>query len=87
MNFFVVPMNTPALLGRFHPNEQEYFCMKSKNFEWLADEFVLYCRSVQLRENHLQLLLENGILYKILLICTIFNVIIIRINLKMRDIT
>ena len=26
------------------------FCLKSKNFEWLADEFILYCRSTQLRK-------------------------------------
>ena len=43
-------MNTPALLGGFYPNEQEYFCIKSKDFEWLTDEFTLYCRSPQLRE-------------------------------------
>ena len=24
--------------------------MKSKDFEWLTDEFMLYCRSTQLRE-------------------------------------
>ena len=24
--------------------------MKSKDFEWLTDEFTLYCRSIQLRE-------------------------------------
>ena len=24
--------------------------MKSKDFEWLTDEFMLYCRSAQLRE-------------------------------------
>jgi hypothetical protein len=33
-------MNTPDLLGGFYPNEQEYFCMKSKDFEWLTDEFI-----------------------------------------------
>ena len=43
-------MNTPALLGGFYPNEQEYFCLKSKDFEWLTDEFMLYCRTTQLRE-------------------------------------
>ena len=26
------------------------FCIKSKNFKWLTDEFMLYCRNPQLRE-------------------------------------
>ena len=26
------------------------FCIKSEDFEWLTDEFMLYCRSTQLRE-------------------------------------
>ena len=30
--------------------------MKNLDFEWLTDEFMLYCRSTQLREkNHEQL--------------------------------
>ena len=28
--------------------------MKSKDFEWLTDEFMLYCRSTQLREKPVQ---------------------------------
>lgn len=43
-------MNTSALLGGFYPNKQECFCMKNLDFDWLTDEFMLYCRSTQLRE-------------------------------------
>ena len=28
--------------------------MKNLDFEWLTDEFMLYCRSAQLRKNHEQ---------------------------------
>ena len=30
------------------------FCIKSKDFEWLTDEFMLYCRSTHLRKSHTQ---------------------------------
>ena len=37
--FFVVPMNTPALLGEFYPNEQEYFLYKK--FElWVTYQWI-----------------------------------------------
>ena len=43
-------MNTPALLGTNQTNEQEYFCMEELNFDFQLDEFMLFCRSRQLRE-------------------------------------
>ena len=43
-------MNTPALLGTNQTNEQEYFCMENLNFDFQLDEFMLFCRSRQLRE-------------------------------------
>ncbi len=33
--------------------------MKSKDFEWLTDEFMLYCRSTQLRGQPLHLFGPN----------------------------
>ena len=37
--FFVVPMNTPALLGGFYPNEQEYFLHEKFRF-WMAYRWI-----------------------------------------------
>ena len=34
----------------FTPMNRSIFCMKNLDFEWLTDEFMLYCRSTQLRE-------------------------------------
>ena len=35
------------------PMNRSIFCMKNLDFEWLTDEFMLYCRSTQLREKTL----------------------------------
>ena len=59
-------MNTPALLGLNKANEQEYFCMKRKDFEWLTDEFMLYCRSTQLREKTMSSYAQSPILQSII---------------------
>ena len=34
----------------FTPMNRSIFYMKNLDFEWLTDEFMLYCRSTQLRE-------------------------------------
>jgi len=41
-------MNTPALLGEFYPNEQEYFLYKNSFFSLQSREF-LFIASVSAR--------------------------------------
>ena len=49
MNFFRLTNEYSCFIGSESPNEQEYFCMKSKDFEWLTDEFMLYCPCLRLQ--------------------------------------
>ena len=40
--------------------------MKRKDFEWLTDEFMLYCRSTQLREKTMSSYAQSPILQSII---------------------
>ena len=46
-------MNTPNLLALIEPINWGYFAMFNTDFEYLIDEYMVYCKSRQLREKTL----------------------------------
>ena len=44
-------MNTPNLLALIEPINWGYFAMFNTDFEYLIEEYMVYCKSRQLREN------------------------------------
>ncbi|MBQ2452138.1 MAG: phage integrase N-terminal SAM-like domain-containing protein [Bacteroidales bacterium] len=48
-SILVEPTNTLDLLGEITPMNQECFFMKNLDFDYQIDEFMVYCRSTQLR--------------------------------------